>query len=189
MAGTLVGFITNWLALKLIFKPERPWKIGGMHIQGLFIKRQNEVSAEYATIIAGQILTSPRIFDSIFFGNKSDEVSKLIRKHVDGLVDVVIGSSKDFIRIFTGKKRLRIVKNIAFSSFMEDLRIVISQVYNYTEEALNLETTLRNRMQALPPGDFAGFLHPIFQEDEWKLITVGALLGGLAGLAQLYLFF
>ena len=66
---------------------------------------------------------------------------------------------------------------------------MISKIYNYTEEALDLETTLRTKMQALPPWEFAGFLHPIFEEDEWKLITVGAVLGGLAGLAQLYLLF
>ena len=72
---------------------------------------------------------------------------------------------------------------------MEDLRVIISRVFNYAEEALDLENTLREKMQALPPLEFAGFLHPIFEEDEWKLITVGAILGGLAGLAQLYLLF
>ena len=65
--GLLVGFITNWVALKLIFKPEKAIRLGQLEIQGLFIKRQNEVSAEYASIIAGQVLTSPKIFDSIFF--------------------------------------------------------------------------------------------------------------------------
>ncbi len=81
MAGVSVGFITNWLALKLIFKPLKPWRFGNFHIQGLFIKRQKEVSEEYATIIAGQILTSSKILDDIFFGSKSGAVSKLIKKN------------------------------------------------------------------------------------------------------------
>ncbi len=72
---------------------------------------------------------------------------------------------------------------------MEDLRIIISQAFNYTEEALDLENTLSRKMQALPPWEFASFLHPIFEEDEWKLFAVGAILGGLAGLSQLYLLF
>ena len=189
LAGILVGFITNWLALKLIFKPEKAWEFGNFHIQGLFIKRQKEVSAEYASIIAGQILTSPKIFDSIFFGSKAPAVSKVIRKHVTHAVDTTVGSSKELVQLIAGAKRYQIMKNIAYSSFMEDLRIVISQTFNYTEEALDLENTLKSRMQALPPQEFASFLHPIFQEDEWKLIMVGAILGGLAGLAQLYLLF
>ncbi len=189
MAGVSVGFITNWLALKLIFKPLNPWKFGKFHIQGLFIKRQKEVSAEYATIIAGQILTSSKILDDIFYGSKSGAVSKLIKKHISKAIDMAAGSSKELIQLITGSKKYEIIKNIAYSSFMEDLRIIISQAYNYTEEALDLENTLSRKMQALPPWEFASFLHPIFEEDEWKLFAVGAILGGLAGLAQLYLLF
>lgn len=189
LAGVLVGFFTNWLALKLIFQPEKAWKIGNFHVQGLFIKRQNEVSEEYASIIAGQILTSSRIFDSIFFGPRSRAAMELIRKHVTKVVDLAAGSSKEWIQLVTGTKKYKTIKNIAYSSFKEDLRIIISRMYNYTEEALDLESTLRVKMQALPPWEFARFLHPIFEEDEWKLIIVGAMLGGLAGLAQLYLLF
>ena len=189
IAGVSVGFITNWLALKLIFKPLKPWRFGNFHIQGLFIKRQKEVSEEYATIIAGQILTSSKILDDIFFGSKSGAVSKLIKKHIAKAVDTAAGSSKELIQLITGSKKYEIIKNIAYSSFMEDLRIIISQAFNYTEEALDLENTLSRKMQALPPWKFASFLHPIFEEDEWKLFAVGAILGGLAGLSQLYLLF
>lgn len=189
LAGILVGYSTNWLALKLIFKPEKPWKIGNFQVQGLFIKRQREVSAEYASIIAGQILTSSKIFDSIFFGTKSGQVMKLVKKHVTKIIDLAAGRSKELLELVAGSRRYKIMKNIAFSTFTDDLRIIISRVYQYTEQALDLEGTLKSRMQALPPGDFARFLHPIFEEDEWKLIAVGAFLGGLAGLAQLYLIF
>ena len=59
----------------------------------------------------------------------------------------------------------------------------------YADEAMNLETTMRERLRVLPPEDFVGLLRPIFQEDEWKLILVGAVLGLLAGLFQLFVVF
>ena len=134
-------------------------------------------------------MTSSKILDDIFFGSKSGAVSKLIKKHIAKAVDTAAGSSKELIQLITGSKKYEIIKNIAYSSFMEDLRIIISQAFNYTEEALDLENTLSRKMQALPPWKFASFLHPIFEEDEWKLFAVGAILGGLAGLSQLYLLF
>ncbi len=39
-AGFLVGYITNWLALNLIFEPKEPKQVGPLKIQGVFIKRQ-----------------------------------------------------------------------------------------------------------------------------------------------------
>ena len=39
-------------------------------------------------------------------------------------------------------------------------------------------------MKALPPDEFVGVLRPAFQEEEFTLIMVGAVLGGVAGLLQ-----
>ena len=59
----------------------------------------------------------------------------------------------------------------------------------YTDEVLEVERTLREAMVAMSPVDFEGVLRPAFEEDELKLILIGAVLGALAGLAQLVAFF
>jgi uncharacterized membrane protein YheB (UPF0754 family) len=60
------------------------------------------------------------------------------------------------------------------------------KVTEYFEGALGLELTLRDKMESLPPQDFEQILHPVFQEDEWKLIAVGGLLGVVIGLLQAF---
>ena len=189
LAGLFVGYATNWLALKLIFHPLKPIKIGPLHIQGLFIKRQKEVAKEYSKIVTKNILTSRKIFDSIMHGKRSEKLAEMLHSHVIKVVDFTAGSSKVFIELVSGKKKYEVAKNIAFSSFMEDLRITMSHVYDYAEEALNLENTLREKMSGLTPEEFQGFLRPVFQEDETKLILVGAFLGCMAGFMQYYFFF
>ena len=52
------------------------------------------------------------------------------------------------------------------------------------DEALDLEETLKQKMQQLSGQEFEGVLHPVFQEDELTLILVGAFLGMVAGFAQ-----
>ena len=54
---------------------------------------------------------------------------------------------------------------------------------------MDLENIFRTRMQKLPPRDFVDFLRPVFQEDELKLILVGAVLGMGAGIGQLFILF
>ena len=41
VGGLLVGYLTNEIALKLIFSPKRPVKFIGFTFQGMFLKRQN----------------------------------------------------------------------------------------------------------------------------------------------------
>lgn len=47
---------------------------------------------------------------------------------------------------------------------------------------------MRERMSALPPNEFEGVLHPVFQEDEMTLILVGAVLGLIVGGLQVLMF-
>ncbi len=47
----------------------------------------------------------------------------------------------------------------------------------------------RTRMQAMSSEEFQDLLRPAFQEDEWILITMGGVLGLMAGFAQLFFMF
>ena len=38
--GAIVGYLTNWIALKLIFEPVEPTRIGPFLLHGMFLQRQ-----------------------------------------------------------------------------------------------------------------------------------------------------
>ncbi|MEZ4772675.1 MAG: hypothetical protein R3D00_05775 [Bacteroidia bacterium] len=189
VAGLIVGWATNYLALKMIFEPLRPRVVGFWTIQGMFIKRQMEVSEEYARIITERILTSKNIFERLVTGPASDRLVTMIHIHVKKAVDAIAGISKPLIQLTQGTRKYIQIKNTVSQRFVEELPHSIKHIFGYAEEALDIENTLRTKMQALGPVEFAGFLRPIFQEDEWKLILVGAVLGLLAGIAQLLVIF
>jgi uncharacterized membrane protein YheB (UPF0754 family) len=43
-----------------------------------------------------------------------------------------------------------------------------------------------DRLAALPPDRFEGMLHPVFEEDEWMIMVLGAVLGVVVGTIQSY---
>jgi uncharacterized membrane protein YheB (UPF0754 family) len=185
LGGLIVGYLTNWLALKLIFNPVKPKYFMGIKFQGLFIKRQKEVSKGYARIIAENIMTMPKIFDAIFYGPASDRLVKIIEGHVNDGIDNTAGYSSALIRITSGSESYDRVKSIACRRLVEEMPDHIHLVFDYAKQALDIEHTLNEKMSELAPDDFVGFLRPVFQEDEWKLILVGAVLGLLAGFMQI----
>jgi len=186
--GLLVGLATNWIALKIIFYPLKPVKILFFTIQGLFIKRQQEVAGVYAQIVAENVLNMPNIFDTITRGYATEKLTEVIRHHIDEAVDAGIGSSKPLFEFMAGKNKITIAKNIATYRFMEELPISIRKIFDYASEALSVADTLEEKMQGLSAVEFEGFLHPVFEADEWKLILVGGFLGAVAGALQLLMF-
>ena len=189
IGGVLIGYLTNFLALRLIFEPLNPIKIGPVVFQGLFIKRQAHVAKEYSKIVASQILNTPNIFDAVLKGSGSDQLSTIIHNHVREAIDKTAGLSRSLIQITSGTKTYDSIKSIATERFMEAIPNTIKDVFGYAEEALDIENTISSKMAGLPPEDFVGFLRPVFKEDELKLILIGAALGGMAGLLQLLVFF
>lgn len=189
VAGIVVGYATNFLAMKMIFRPIEPVKFFRFTIQGLFFKRQNEVASVYSKIITDKILTVENLFDFIMRGPDTSEITKILHKHISILIDKIANSYGKILDFVNVEERLNIVKNIAVYRIKEELPVEISPIYEYSENTMGLCETMRSKMSALSSPEFENFLHPVFEEDELKLIIVGAVLGGLAGLAQYFLFF
>jgi len=58
-------------------------------------------------------------------------------------------------------------------------------VHDYCDTALDIQETLKTRLRTLTPQQFEQVLHPVFQEDEFTLVMVGAVLGLIVGYGQL----
>lgn len=190
VCGIIVGYATNWLALKLIFEPKREWKIGPWKILGLFIKRQMEVSEEYSRIVTAEILHSENFWDHMLNDKNGDKMMLLLEKHVSlGVNKSVDGIAESIVKFVVGKEKFDEIKRVVVHSLVRELPLSLSNFADYTNKVFDIENTMRTRLQALSPDEFEGILRPAFQEEELKLILVGAALGGLAGFAQLVFVF
>ncbi|MBQ3655801.1 MAG: hypothetical protein II956_02990 [Bacteroidales bacterium] len=182
--GVFIGFITNWLAIKLIFEPAEPKKVGPFKFWGLFLRNQKEESYRYSQIIATEVLTNENLFDYIFRFSKSEVTKNIIFKYVSLAVDKALESQPVLFKFLITNQKTSEFKSIVFFHLINELPLHIRSVFTYTEKALNIQNTIGEKMANLPPKQFIDFLRPAFQEDEWKLIAVGAALGGVAGILQ-----
>lgn len=189
VGGLLVGYATNWIALKMIFSPAKPKKFGPITFQGLFHKRQNEVAGDYGRLVSQQIVTPANILESILKGPYSDKMFGMIQRHVQQSVDEELGSAKQFVLLTVGTRSYEEIKHAAVEKTIAAAPSVLTHVTEYAEDAMDIQNTLVTRLQGLSPEDFEGMLRPAFEEDEWMLIAVGALLGLGVGFFQLFVMF
>eukprot|EP00930_Biecheleria_cincta_P055532 TRINITY_DN41849_c0_g1_i1.p1 TRINITY_DN41849_c0_g1~~TRINITY_DN41849_c0_g1_i1.p1 ORF type:complete len:447 (+),score=63.29 TRINITY_DN41849_c0_g1_i1:42-1343(+) len=185
--GLVVGTLTNWIALKMIFQPVQPVPLfgGRVVIQGLFLKRQAEVSSAYAKIVAEHLLNSRCLIPAILKGRCADSLFEMIHAHVSEGFDRNFGSaSKKLLQIRKGKDGVTRCKRLVGEKLISSLPQTMRHAEKYMDSAMDLETVLRERMAAMPPEQFDRLLHPVFEEDEWKLVLLGGVLGVLVGMAQ-----
>lgn len=104
-------------------------------------------------------------------------------------MDEYVGFTKPLVTFSIGTKRYLDIKNMAVDSIMEHIPDAVKHIQAYTEEAMDVNATLREKMTHLTPEQFEGMLRPAFEADEWQLVALGAVLGGLVGWAQLVFVF
>ncbi|MBI5482265.1 MAG: DUF445 family protein [Deltaproteobacteria bacterium] len=183
--GLFVGWFTDWLALKMIFRPKEPTRyLGFIKWQGLFLKRRKEVAAAYGDLIAREILTPANIIDAVLSGPLSDQLFDMIQRHVQRMVDEEAGLAKPFLVFAVGTERYHEMKRMVLRKLMVRLPRTLKHLETYAGDAMDVRNTLTTKMQQLTADEFEGILRPVFKQDEWILITVGAVLGFLVGELQ-----
>lgn len=187
LGGLLVGYATNWIAIKIIFEPKRPVRFMGLTIQGMFLKRQNEVSRVYADIIETKLINSKNITHMILHGSGSAQLLELIELHVNDAIERYVAIAQPYFALGVGSDNYFKMKAMAVQRIFEDSDKYLLYAFDYVNQALRVGDDLCERLQALRSEEFESVLRPAYQQDEWKLIVTGALLGLAAGVAQLYL--
>ena len=187
--GALVGYVTNWIALKLVFEPVRPKKVGPFVLQGLFLKRQKEVARAYAHQVESGILNPTNILDGILRSESSNELFKIIQFHVADSIDKNAGIAKPVVQLVIGTREFIQMKHKVCDRLMIELPRHAHVLEKYTLETLDIENTLETKMTALDPESFIGVIRPAFEQDEWMLVVGGGVLGAAVGFMQLAFFF
>jgi uncharacterized membrane protein YheB (UPF0754 family) len=189
LGGLIVGYLTNWLALKIIFEPKHPTKIMGLTIQGMFLKRQDEVSRVYSEIIEAKLMTSENILQTALRGSGSGQLVELIELHVNDAIDRYIAFMQPYFTLGIGSEAYYKMREMSSDRIFEDAGKYMPYAFEYIKKTLSIADELSLRMKKLSPEEFEGVLRPAYEADEWKLIVTGSLLGMGAGFMQLYFVF
>jgi len=182
--GLFTGWITDYVALNMLFVPSEPRKFLGLTVHGLFLRRQHEVSAVYGSLIAKEILHPRNLLEGMLTGPKSDRLIALVDREVRRTVDRQTGLMKPLVVLAVGGRRYQELKRAAAAKVIETAPRTAQGMFEYAERALDVHNTIVAKMRELTPTQFIQILRPAFKEDEKTAIAVGALLGAAVGELQ-----
>ncbi|MCC5814969.1 MAG: DUF445 domain-containing protein [Leptospira sp.] len=187
--GIAVGYYTNWLALLMIFRPLEVKQYVFFKYQGLFLKRQKDVSKEFAAVVANRVLNTENLIRLIFMGKGGDLIIRLVNQKAQEVAQSKINEKIPMADIIMGQEKIQELKESISEKIVWIIPDVAHRVKSYVTDTLKIEETIAERLSKLPKEDFEELLHSVFKEDEMTLIVLGALLGGLVGMIQAYFVF
>jgi uncharacterized membrane protein YheB (UPF0754 family) len=187
--GVIVGYITNWVALWMIYEPATPTRVGPLTVQGLFIKRQPEVSEVYANIVSEEIITVANFAGELLHGPQSDRTRALIQSSLEPAVDRAVGLARPAVRAALGAREYEALRrSIVEESHVDQIVEPLADPDFSASQADTMRKLITERMREMKPWDFSEMLRTATREDEWLLLLHGAVLGFAGGLIHLAIF-
>ena len=183
--GFFTGFASDWLALNLIFIPREPKKLFGfIPIHGVLHAQREQVTRDYARILANDLFSADVIFEAVVNGPSSERLFAAIEKEVSAAIDTEAGIAKPLLTLTIGTKRYTELKDSVVQMLLARLPETMAETKDYAAETFDLENLIVEKMNKLTPEQYESILRPVFKDDEMLMVSVGAVLGFLVGELQ-----
>jgi len=101
VVAAVIGWITNLLAIRMIFRPLHPVRIPvvGWELQGIIPKRRDEIAVNIGKMVEQELISMDDIVDMVVQGENKDKLLYNIKQNVNRIIDEKLPSLvPNFIR-------------------------------------------------------------------------------------------
>ncbi len=186
--GALIGWLTNYIAIKLIFRPFVPKRIPftPWSIQGLIPKRQDEIAVNVGRVVENELISMEEIIGEL---NNQSRKKHLVEVVSDLLKERVNQKMPGFVPYSVKSLVIALVED----TVNKEAPILFEQLTESISQDLLKEVKVDHLVEEkLRNFDLLQLEHLIFSvaSKELKHIEVlGAILGFLIGLVQVGVFY
>lgn len=156
--GAIIGYFTNWLAIKMLFLPYEAKYIGKFKIPftpGLIPKERKKLALKIASVTEEKILNKETIEKNLFTEENKEKVYLLIEKNFERLKekdytinDILekIYDDKNQVLNNIEKKALEKIYNFIFDDKNQEkiCNIILEKIYNFIENDETKEKIILN---------------------------------------------
>lgn len=184
LLSTFTGWVTTWVAIKLLFHPRKPVNILGMKLQGIFPKNQPLIAQKLGQVVSKELLSFAEIEEKVTNPDNLKKLKPEIEKHVDSFLRERLKEVFPMLSIFIGEKTINQLK-AAFLMELESLFPVLMKSYmNKLETDLDLEKIVTEKVAGFSSAKLEDILDQITKKEFKFLELVGAVFGFVIGLLQ-----
>ena len=185
--SAFIGWITNWIAIKMLFHPREPKKILGITFHGIFPKRQKQFAEKLGKLVSDEFLSFTDIEQKISDPQNLKKVMPMIENHVDDFLRTRLSDEMPVISMFIGDKTITRLK----TAFMKEIEILFPQVMKQfagnLKTELDLEDIVIKKVSAFSSDKLEEILYQIMSKEFRFVELIGAVIGFIIGMFQVVL--
>jgi uncharacterized membrane protein YheB (UPF0754 family) len=182
--SAFIGWVTNWVAIKMLFHPREPKKFLGITFQGIFPKRQQQFAEKLGVLVSAELLSFADIESKISNPDNLKKIMPMIENHVDDFLRTRLSQEMPVISMFIGDKTIEKLKG----SFMKEIEVLFPKVMkeyaSNLKAELDIEQIVVQKVASFSSDKLENVLYQIMAKEFRFVEIIGAVLGFLIGALQ-----
>jgi uncharacterized membrane protein YheB (UPF0754 family) len=185
--SAFIGWITNRVAIKMLFHPRKPKYFLGMRFQGIFPKRQQQFADKLGKTVSRQFLSYGDIQAQISDPSNLSKIMPLIENHIDEFLRVKLTQEIPMVGMFIGDKTVALLKQALMKEIETLFPIVLKQYAINLKDQLDIEQIVTNKVAAFSSDKLEELLYEIMSKEFRFVEIIGAVIGFVIGVVQVIL--
>ena len=182
--ASLIGWFTNYLAVKMLFHPRIPFHFLGISIQGVFPKRQTQLAEKLGTLVAEELFSIQEVTLKLKELATSEESMDLVGKRIEKTIREKLVKSFPMLAMFLTDDMVEKVTNLFKAELQDFLAESAQDIGNKLEESLDVKELVREKVEAFSSDKLEEILFSIMRKEFRFIEMIGAVLGFLIGCVQ-----
>lgn len=187
--GALIGWITNYIAVKMLFHPRKEIRIFFFKIQGVFPKRQKNLAEKLGQIVSSELFSIEDIKIKLKERANSPEVIKELENHIDKFLKDKLIKSFPMLQMFMNTTLIKTVKEAILVELKAIVNIMIEKLGQELHESIDVHQIVKEKVESFSSEKLEEIIFTIMKKEFVFIELIGGVLGFIIGLFQTALYF
>jgi uncharacterized membrane protein YheB (UPF0754 family) len=187
LIGALIGWLTNYIAIKMLFHPKDEIRIFFIPVQGVFPKRQKDFARKLGQIVSEELVSAEDVTAHL----KEKATSEAILNHIAMRLEEGIASrlprAFPMLAMLMTSDMAEKIKGFLIEQIGDLNEELIDKLSGELEEELDVHKIVEEKVASFSSDKLEEILFSIMRREFKFVEMVGAVLGFMIGVAQILL--
>lgn len=184
LISAFIGWVTNLVAVKMLFHPRKPVRILFFTLQGIFPKRQTQFAEKLGKLVADELLSFDDISEKLSDPRKIKEMLPGIADQMDYFLRRKLPDSMPVLSMFIGDNTIVKIKGVFMEEMEQLLPRLIHQYVDSHRQDLDLEKIVTAKVSGFSSDKLEEILNSIMKKEFFFVEIIGGVLGLIIGIIQ-----
>ena len=182
LIGGIIGWITNILAIKLMFRPINPIKIPIINIKllGLIPKRKDDIAKNIGQVIANELLSIDDLINKSFTDEDKEELINFVKNKINTVVSEKLNFIPAPFRMMVAPQINQIIDEEIDSILLDMEETMVKKL----KEKINIEKIVADKINDLDLLELEKIIINVAKKELKHIEVLGLILGFIIGLIQ-----